>query len=189
MSKFELVPIHEVDPQKTGEELFESARDDMTRLQLRLFLPGALTYGESLEVAQERIRANQQAAQSDSRFDPLVQTVDERAVGMASIDERLRATRCTICAIPLGEIAVLGPNTSSWISNPYQGQGFGRLSLEERIDRTKQAGHDGLWTVVDDENIRSMKNVEDRGFRRVHRGQVRVGGQKYKGATVSQYTH
>ena len=189
MPKFELVPINEVDPQKTGEDLFESARDDMTRLQLRLFLPGALSYGESLEVAQKRIQANQQAAQSDSRFDPLVQTVDERAVGMASIDERLRAARCTICAMPLGEIAVLGPNTSSWISNPYQGQGYGKLSLEKRIERTRQAGHDGLWTVVDNENIRSRKNVEDRGFKPVHNGQVLVGDQYYKDATVAQYNH
>ena len=187
MSKFELVPINEANPDKTGEELFECLDNEITKTQLRLFLPGALGYGESPEAAQDRIKANQEAAREDSRFDPLVQVLDERAIGMAVIDERLRAKRCAACALPLGEIALSGPNTSSWIANEYQGQGFGKASLERRIDRTHEAGHEGLWTVVDDDNIKSARNVADRGFKPVYQGRVSVAGQYYRRATVSQY--
>lgn len=187
MSKFELVPINEANPDKTGEELFECLKNEQTRAQLEQFLPGALSYGDSLETAQQRIKANQEAARADSRFDPLVQVLDERAIGMAVIDERLRAKRCAACDIPLGEIALSGPNTSSWIASDYQGQGLGKASLEKRIDRTREAGHDGLWTVVDDENTVSAHNVANRGFTPVYQGRVSVAEQYYRQATVSQY--
>ncbi|MEX0748575.1 MAG: GNAT family N-acetyltransferase [Candidatus Saccharimonadales bacterium] len=189
MSEFELVPITEVDVERTATDLHACLQEQETYRQLKRHLPGPLSYGESIEAAEQRLINNQEIAKEDSRFKPFVQLLGEHAIGIAVLDERLEAKRRRLMAgIYIGHITTTGPSTSSWIARPYQGRGYGRQSLEARIKiATVENGHDGLWTVVDTGNDVSRCNVMARGFVPLYTGGSWVGGQTFKDATVYQY--
>lgn len=189
MADLELVPLTEVDIEKTAIDLYACLQVRETKAQLKRYLPGPLGYGESIESSEARLRENQRVAREDNRFRPFIQKLGEHAVGMAVLDSRLEAYRRRLMAgVCLGRIVTSGPNTSSWIAAPYQGNGYGRLSLEMRLKIATEDNHEeGVWTVVDNENITSKANVLNRGFVPVYAGTGWVAGQAYVNARVYQY--
>lgn len=79
----------------------------------------------------------------------------EKAVGLCIITNQID--------VPEG-ISPNAPNISGFITNPYRGQGLGRLSIEERMKVVKKNFNDRAWTFVKDGNLPSEHLVTSVGF-------------------------
>lgn len=61
------------------------------------------------------------------------------------------------------------PNISGFVSNPFRGQGIGRVSIEERMKVVEKNFQNRAWTFVKDDNLRSEHLVLSVGFQKTNR--------------------
>lgn len=83
----------------------------------------------------------------------------ERAVGLSIVKVS------TSVAEDVKDIADLStPNLSSFVCNPYRGQGIGRLALRTRLQVVREQFGGQAWTRVEKTNAASNKIVTDAGL-------------------------
>jgi GNAT superfamily N-acetyltransferase len=189
MSSLELVPFSEVDPVDTSAKIYGLLQDESTASQLAQFLPTFMSiYGASPEQALDRFSDMADRSREHPGFLPMLQMLDGEIIGTATIDDRLRVYRHRSPSTDIGELALAGPSTSSWIAAPYQGRGLGRESLERRIHMaTIEQSHPGIWLKVANENIRSQQNVLARGFQRTYEAPLWVANTLHTHSAIYQY--
>lgn len=123
---------------------------------IQLDFPGTTKrYNSQPELAQHAFHQSLEDYQKGVRA-LFVCFVGQEAVGLSIITNLVSTPR---------QVAEGTANVSGFICEPWRGFGFGRLSLEVRLARIKEAFGGTAWTSVRPENSASVHNVKARGFK------------------------